>query len=251
MTMSSFLLNDNEASRMLRDILQLTSHPVAVKLVKVEDSLERLPPEPRKRLRYCQGLMEARRGQSLTLTKETLSCPAAAAAFGFSPLPDKIKKGEMLKSLGLFESEEAAANLMKQMPRLKQGAYKAVSLAPLEGGSFMPDVTVIEDDPEKIMWINLASIHDTGDRISFSSSIFQACCVDVTVIPFLTGKVNACFGCYGCREATNLKDEEGLVGIPFEKLEEIVRALQALSIKAMPSVRKKGVYNLFIKSLTS
>lgn len=246
--MVSFNLNVNEASRILRDILQLTSYPVAVKIIKVEDILEGLPRETHKRLRYCQGLMEARSGRSLTITKETLSCPAATAAFGFSPLPDKIQKGEMLKSLGLFESEEAASNLMKQIPRLARGIYKAVSLAPLGMCSFTPDVVVIEDNPEKIMWISLASIHDTGDRISFSSSIFQACCVDVTIIPFLTGKVNACFGCYGCREATNLQDEECMIGIPYGKLEDIVEALKSLSFKAIPSVKRKSIYNIYKES---
>ena len=241
-------MRNKELSKKLSNVLKINAKPIAVKIVKKEEETKGLPPEPTKRFRYCQGLMQAEKGEKLTLTKETLSCPAAAAAFGFSMLPDKISSGEMLQSLGLFESKEAAANLMRNIPRLEQGIFKSISLSPLEKAEFTPDVVVIEDDPEKIMWINLASIHETGDRLFFSSSIFQACCVDVTVVPFLTKKINASFGCYGCREATDLKNDECLVGIPYEKLEEIIKALQDLRVKAIPSVRNKNVYNLFVKS---
>jgi len=240
-------MKNSEISAILKE-LSLKSSPIAVKLIDPDTSLENIPAEPAQRYRYCQGLMKAKRGEMLTLMKGTLSCPAAAAAFGFSPLPFKISSGEMLKSLGLFESKEAAANLMKNMPRLQEGIYRAISLAPLEKADYTPHVVVIEDNPEKIMWINLASIHGTGDRLVFNSAIFQACCVDVTVIPFLTGRVNASFGCYGCREATDLRDDEFLGGIPFEKLEGIIMALESLSKKAIPSVRNKGVYKQFESS---
>jgi uncharacterized protein (DUF169 family) len=98
------------------------------------------------------------------------------------------------------------------------------------------------------MWINLASIHKTGGRLSFNSTVFQACCVDVTVIPYLTKNVNVSLGCYGCRDATDIADDECLVGIPIEKLEEILTSLKALSQKAMPEARQKRVYNHFIKA---
>jgi uncharacterized protein (DUF169 family) len=39
---------------------------------------------------------------------------------GFLPLAEKIKSGEMLKTLGLFDAREAAAATMAQMPRLEQ-----------------------------------------------------------------------------------------------------------------------------------
>ena len=241
-------MKNSEISTTLRELLSLEASPIAVKFIGSDTPLEDIPVGPAQRHRYCQGLMKAKKGEMLTLTKETLSCPAAAAAFGFSPLPFKISSGEMLRSLGLFESKEVAAKLMKNMPRLEEGIYNAISLAPLEKADYTPHVLVIEDDPEKIMWINLASIHGAGDRLVFNSAIFQACCVDVTVIPFLTDRVNASFGCYGCREATDLRDDEGLVGIPFEKLEVIIGALESLSKKAIPSVRNKGVYRQFESS---
>lgn len=238
---------NSEYSLLLKEILGLKWSPIGVKLVKANEAITAVPPNSTRRLRYCQLLMEAKRGKSASLTAENIACPAAAAALGLLPLPEKIRSGDMLKILGLFESKDAAAQTMVQMPRIKLGAIKAIAAAPLEDARFRPDVIIIEDRPEKIMWINLAAIHETGGRLSFSSAVFQACCVDVTVIPYLTKSVNVSLGCYGCRDATDISDDECLVGIPVEKLDEILTSLKAISQKAMPEARKKGVYNQFVK----
>jgi len=99
------------------------------------------------------------------------------------------------------------------------------------------------------MWINLAAIHETGGRLSFNSAVFQACCVDVTVVPYLTKNVNVSLGCYGCRDATDIEDGECLVGIPNEKLGGIIESVEALSKKAIPYVRQKRIYNLYMEEL--
>jgi len=237
-----------QCSSALKEMLGLKWSPVAVKLVKADESTGEIPSESPKRLRYCQLLMEAKKGKSATLTSGNIACPAAAAALGLMPLPEKISSGKMLKTLGLFESEEAAAKTMAQMSRMKLGEVKAIAAAPLENATFRPDVVIIEDKPEKIMWINLAAIHETGGRLTFSSAVFQACCVDVTVIPYLTKNVNVSLGCYGCRDATDIADDECLVGIPIEKMDKITTSLKALAQKAMPEARNKGVYNQFVKA---
>ena len=99
----------------------------------------------------------------------------------------------MLKALGLFDSEEAATELMAKMPCLPLGSYKAVAAAPLSEAGFTMDMVVLEEGPERIMWLSLASIYFKSGRHSWSSSVFQASCVDVTVVPYVTGKPNACF----------------------------------------------------------
>jgi uncharacterized protein (DUF169 family) len=71
--------------------------------------------------------------------------------------------------------------------------------------------------------------------------------VDVTVIPYLTKNVNVSLGCYGCRDATDIADDECLVGIPMEKMDGIITSLKALAQKAMHDARNKGVYNQFVK----
>jgi len=111
----------------------------------------------------------------------------------------------MLCTLGLFLSKEAAAKTMKLMPRISLGAAKAMVAGPLKDFLLAPDVIVVESVPEHAMWLSLAANFKEGGRLNFNSLIFQAECVDVTVVPYLTGELNMTPGCYGCRQATDTR----------------------------------------------
>ena len=158
-------------SQKLEEILGLDTLPVAVKIVKSEESLPNIK-EPAQRSRYCQLLMLAKKGQTLMLTAENIACPAAKAALGLGPLAEKISTGEMLCTLGLFMSKEAAAKTMSMIPRIKLGSTKAVVAGPLRDFLMEPDVVVVESIPEHIMWLGLAANFKEGGRLSFNSSIF-------------------------------------------------------------------------------
>lgn len=228
------------ALRMI-SILGLRTQPVAVNFYGREGQTR--PVSTREKLRYCQALMKARRGEEILLTSENLSCPAAAAAFGFRPLPEKISGGEMLVALGLFADPQAAARTMASMPRLAPGTCEAVGLGPLAEATMPPDVVVVEAEPEQLMWLALASLFHGGGRLSaVETGVFQATCVDATVVPYLKQKLNFCLGCYGCREASDIGTEEAVLGFPGNQLEGIVAALAALGEKALPRARAKGVY---------
>jgi uncharacterized protein (DUF169 family) len=232
----------------MEEILGLDYSPIAVKIVKTEEPLPDIK-LPTQKSRYCQLLMLARKGQTLMLTAENIACPAAKAALGFAPLPEKISTGEMLCTLGLFTSKEAAAKTMIMTPRIKLGSTKAVVAGPLRDFPIVPDIIVVESVPEHVMWLCLASNFKEGGRLNFSSSIFQCCCVDVTVVPYLTGDINISPGCYGCRQSTDTPPEHMFMGIPAKRMNEIVESLEALSEKAMKAVREKGVYALYAKGL--
>jgi len=125
------------------------------------------------------------------------------------------------------------------MPRLPRGEYAAVALSPLAETPFEPDVVIVEGLPEQIMWLALAERFEEGGRLEFSTAVLQATCVDGAVLPFVEQRINASFGCYGCRDATDFGPEEGVIGFPGYDLERIVAALEQLAAKAMPRVRAK------------
>ncbi|MCW4045869.1 MAG: DUF169 domain-containing protein [Candidatus Bathyarchaeota archaeon] len=243
-------MDNNIMSQKLEEILGLETQPIAIKIVKTEDPLPNIK-LPSQNSRYCQLLMLAKRGQTLMLTAENIACPAAKAALGLGPLVEKISSGEMLCTLGLFLSKDAAAKTMKAIPRIKLGSAKAVVAGPLKDFPMEPDVIVVESVPEHIMWLGLAANFKEGGRLDFNSSIFQAECVDVTTVPYLTGKVNMTPGCYGCRQATDTPPEHMFIGIPAKLLPGIVESLEVLSGKAMKTVREKGVYLLYTKGSAS
>lgn len=234
--------NVNHAS-VIREILGLESSPVAVKFLRDATSLDGF--KLAEKSRYCQALMRARRGESVYLTPDEITCPASARALGFKPPPEKLLSGEMPAAYGLFGSPEAASRTVGDMPVLEMGKYKAVALAPLALAPFEPDVVVVEAQAEQVMWLALASMFGTGGRRAFSTGVLQATCVDATIVPFLSGEVNMSMGCYGCREATDMAPEEAIIGIPGPKLAEVVSSLQRLGEKALPRVRSKAVYEMY------
>lgn len=232
-----------ELAQKMVDVLELGTLPVAVKFHETADG----DYSQKRKMRYCQALMLARHGEEVVLTAENIACPAAAAAFGFKPLPERIAEGDMLVNLGLFAHPTAAKHTMAFMPRLEMGKYEAVHLTPLSRSEgLVPDVVVVEGLPEQLMWIILASVFNTGGRLNFETGVFQATCVDATVVPFMKEKVNACFGCYGCREASDINSSETVMGFPGGMLEEVVDALSRLAAKALPRARGKSLYKGFV-----
>jgi len=196
-------------------------------------------------MRYCQALMIAGKGEKIVITADNIACPASAAAFGLKPLPEMLSSGQMLYNTGLFATPEAGAKAMDGMTRLSQGEYIAVILSPLEKMEVEPDVVVIELKSENLMWLSLASIYETGERLQFNSAVFQATCVDSTVIPFISGKLNSTLGCYSCREATDVAEEENLIGIPYQDISSIIDNLEKLSAKPMKRARAKEAFHSF------
>ena len=235
-----------EQAEILKSTVDLHSEPVGAKFYKT------IPNNGLKEVvdhRFCQLIMRARRGEELLLTKDGITCPAAAAALGFKPLPKNLQDGSMLQGYGIFRDAESAMNVMNQMPRLEQGEYVAVAAKPLSTWEETPDVVVIEDEVEKLMWIALAYLNEEGGRLDFSTSILQAMCVDSTVLPFKSGKINMSFGCYGCRDATDANPNEAILGIPFSKLDMTIENLKHLKSKAIDRSRAKEVYKSFSRRI--
>ena len=233
-----------KAATAMKEILGLKYEPIAVKFLMEKTPLAgfEMPSERR----YCQVLMGAREGNKLLLNGENISCPAAAWALGFKAPPAKLSSGEMPAGMGIFGSPAAAKNTLDTMPRLEMGKYQMVACCPLGQAPFEPDVVLLESVVEHLMWIALAQTFETGGRLEFSTAILQATCVDGTIIPFLTQKIHASLGCYGCREATNLAESEGVLGFPIKDLEHIVNSLQKLNERAIPRVRGKAVYQALL-----
>lgn len=221
------------------DILGLTGSPVGVRVLAPAQA----PPSDALRLthhRYCQALMMARRGTSVALDGGGLACPAAAAAFGFKPLPEGLASGKGLVGFGIAVAESVGATMFAGMPRLEPGRAGSLYLFALDTGQEQPDVIVVEDEVEKLMWIGLAYLNATGGRrLSGSTAILQATCVDSTIVPLLEARLNYGYGCYGCREATDLAPGEAVLGFPGASLVAVLENLEILGAKAIPKARAK------------
>ncbi len=198
--------------------------------------------------RYCQALMRARRGETVTIESEGIACPAAARAFGFKELPEGLRTGKGLVSFGIVSTPDVGKRMFERMPRLEEGKVKKIHLFPAALAERVPDVIVVEDEVERLMWIVLACLHVAGgERVRSDTAVLQAACVDATIIPFLEDRPNMSFGCYGCRDATDVPGGEALMGFPARLLGPIANHLEYLARKAIPQSRAKGAFSRLTK----
>ena len=241
------MVNLREKSSEIKSILDLGSSLVGVKLIWQSE----LMPIGAKALsghRYCQALMKARHGEKVTLDAEGIACPAAAAAFGFKLLPEGLKSGKGLMGFGITKEETTGKTMFEGMTTMPQTELRGIYLFPLEQAEIEPDVVVVEDETEKLMWIALAQLNaQGGKRISSSTAILQATCVDATIIPFKEQKLNLSFGCYGCRDATDIGHNETVLGFPFKDFQMIYDTILHLNLKAIPNSRGKNAYTMLRK----
>ncbi len=230
-------------------VLGLATSPVGVCFLRTEAEVASYA-QTHTRLtghRYCQALMRARQGRRVLVTGAGLTCPAAAAAFGFRPLPDKLASGEGLVGFGIVRTPEQGRLMFESMTRLAPGSMAGIALAPLALAEDLPDVVVVEGEVEQLMWLLLANFHVTGRRLTASTAVLQATCVDSTVLPFHQGELNFSFGCYGCREATDMATGEAVLGFPGALLEPMMEALSYLAGRAIPRSRNKQAYQALIQ----
>lgn len=230
-----------------RQLLGLTTSLVGVKFIFNEsdmpDKIERISG-----YRYCQALMKARHGEHVLLDAEGISCPAAAAAFGFKALPEGLKSGKGLVGFGIVNEEATGRTMFEGMTTLPKDKLKALYLFSLETAHIEPDIVVVEDETEKLMWIALANLNiKGGKRIESSTAILQATCVDATLIPFVEQKFNMSMGCYGCRDATDIGPKETVLGFPFKDFDAIVKNLELLNQKAIPNSRGKNALAMLMR----
>lgn len=184
----------------LRQSLQLVSYPVGVKFIFAGINILPEKVEALTGHRYCQALMKARHGKHVTLDAGGIACPAAAAAFGFKALPEGLKNGMGLMGFGITDLPETGVAMFEGMTTLEPGKLKILYLFPLEEAEIVPDIVVVEDETEKLMWIVLAELNRRkGERIDSSTAVLQAACVDATLIPYVAQRFNVSMGCYGCR----------------------------------------------------
>ncbi len=230
----------HENSQKIKQILGLNTSLVGVKFVFHKEEILK----EAKRLdghRYCQALMKARHGTHVLLDAEGIACPAAAAAFGFKQLPEGLKTGKGLVGFGIVNNEETGKTMFERMTTLPQGKLIALYLFPLETALVEPDIVVVEDETEKLMWLALANLNiKGGKRVESSTAILQATCVDATLIPYVEQKFNMSMGCYGCRDATDICPNETVLGFPFKDFLAMADAIEFLGQKAIPNSREKN-----------
>lgn len=222
----------------MHDILALRWSPVAVSLIPANAPLPDVP-MPSAKLRHCQSIMAARRGHSLLMTPPCHACPDGTHVLGMTEIPPKLASGELYVRFGKLDSMEAARQMVKERPCLPGRSIGATLVAPLKNAFHTPDVIVVIANPEQLMWLCMGASYYSGKRFDFKVSGYNALCVETTVIPYITGKINISLGCYGCRGSSDISDDLMFMCIPLAEMARVIQGLEELGKKAIPDSRAK------------
>jgi len=194
-----------ELSMKFRKFFELPSSPVAIRILN-DSSEQKTSIKP---MRYCEMVRRsAFYGESFVFSVEELTCTSAELALGFT----EPSYGEVY-------------------PRIKPANTKLVSISPLEKTENKPDVVIIVSNPRKIMRIStiIAQIHEKQPvEVKFKGEF--AVCGECTAIPLLEKKVNLSLLCNGARMFSGYRDDEVVMGFPFDDFSQVAQSTEEKEI---------------------
>jgi uncharacterized protein (DUF169 family) len=182
----------------IRAYLGMRHNLVGIKIAtKGEAAKDKQPP---RRMRFCEMVYEAAKGNSFEAEVEDYSCPNAIVTLGY---------------------EEPV--YVDVQPRINPSTTKVVKVAPLEELKD-PDIVLAILNPKQVM--EVSSLLD-GMEASFKGSM--AVCGEGVAMPYMTKKPNVTFLCGGARTFGDYKDSELVLGAPVKTFAEIAEKIQNLS----------------------
>ncbi len=229
-----------EITKRLKESLGLEKSPVAVKFLKPGESVPEGFEVPTKKTRFCQAVMEATWGKALAIIPTEMACGPGPGSFG-APVKEKVLKGEVHYSLGLFEKPEAAIRCLGANTKMMPGAVAYVLVVPLDRVLVEPDIVILRVLPEQAMWLCHTWAYRDGNHLKIELQTEASVCSGITVSSYLKNELQIGLGCYGSRSATDLGRNEMLVGIPGSALVRVVETLERLG-KPMLDSRSKRIY---------
>lgn len=213
----------------LDKFVRLETFPVTVKLYKPG---EKLPDKVKRPLRdmkveiaICQGVAYSRRyGWTIGVGGEDLSCPLAAATFGFKPKLDYMIDGHACNQM-YTQNLEAGAKTEALVENVPFGTFESIVTAPLHRTNFEPDLILLYGNSAQVQRLVTAALWHSGGRINSSFS-GRLDCSDEILVPLKTGKPEVILPCYGDRVFAQTQDHEMAFCFPWNWAEKIIQGLE-------------------------
>ena len=218
-------MNYQEISNIIKESLNLKTSPVSVKLFEKEKDAEEIFEKTNKTI-HCQAIITASKGKSFYGTIAEIGCPIGAGILGLKKLPEKILNGSQFDKMNVTSSQESGKALIDSVA--KNNTIEAIAYMPLEDSKIEPDVVVVIAKPRQIFDLIRANTYQEGKRMDNSVGGTQSLCGDIVVNSIQTNEPHISFGCMGSHMATELSQDQAIIGIPISKLEEITNSLTIL-----------------------
>jgi uncharacterized protein (DUF169 family)/ferredoxin len=195
--------------------------------------------EPANRIRHCQSIAAARRGNCMVIPPRKHACPDGAGIMGLITMSAKLRSGDLYLLFKKLPTIECARKMISSREEFAPGTYTATLVAPLEKAAFAPDVVIFTLLPEQAMWLCCAATYGSGERHVFRTSGYNSTCADLVVQVMKSQKMNISFGCYGARASSDVGDSEVYLSIPYGQLPALIASLEKLAAKSIPEARHR------------
>jgi len=93
-------------------------------------------------------------------------------------------------------------------------------------------------NPYQAMRLQQGYVYHTGERINSTLAAMQGICSEVTVEPYIEGRMNISTLCPSTRFLAKWKSEEMAIGLPFERFTSTVEGVLA-TLNTTDNVDKK------------
>ncbi len=217
-----------EQSEIIKNSLNLTTEPVAIKLFEKESKAKSYL-EKGDNILHCQAVITASKGKSFYSTSKELGCGVAGQILGLKEVKENLTDGRYFDSKNVTQNQEKGANLISEASIINEKT-EAIGYMPLGKVTFKPDVIAIIAEPKQIYNIIRAHVYHTGKRLETSVSGTQSLCGDIVAKTIIENKINISYGCVGSHLATEFGSTDVAVGIPIDELEDICDALKIVKL---------------------
>ena len=229
---------NKEYSEVLHSTLELSTEPVAVKLIEAGAEAPKNAIMPYKdfgrHIAACQAFALVRREKKTIYCDKTSEwCWAPLVAFGLCDCEEGTEAYNILTSIGGNKDSEAAKKFFTNFPRMPLGKYQGILLMPLCCCEFEPDVTLVYcDNNSQLRGAVLAVKNATGDIITTRLDAIDSCAY-ACVTAIKSGEYRVTIPDIGEHERALAGENEVILSVPGGRLHELTEALAALDRSGM------------------
>lgn len=227
-------INRNYCNRLI-DLLNLERKPVGIEFFYTKEEFEKSSLQSTTyKMAYCCYVEKASRiGLSVKTTLNNHYCDGATTALGLEDPHISIKSGSTYYSYGLYKTKGIARKVWSEVPAFPSNNIKlyGVGIAPLDKIKEMPDIIITIGNAKSMMRLIQGSLFEDGQRLNLNVSAMQGMCSEITVIPYLSGKMNISLLCPSTRTLAKWKDTDLAAGISYGEIDRLIEGIGEIAEK--------------------
>jgi uncharacterized protein (DUF169 family) len=221
------LKNYQQIGQELIDRLQLTTYPIAVRMIKQDEQAPEGSLHPLdvfgSEIPACLAYTYCRRmGISFFLTKDDIACKPIVIYFGLDALRDP---DDLYRTWETYAGYKRDAQMEKRSresdARFKPFEFKGLVVSPLHQTICVPHLTMIFCTPLILSHLILAATYD-GDRIRSNFNGMESSCKEGIIRTYLTQECQVVSPGMGDRVMAGVQDHEMIFSAPEKKFTSLL-----------------------------